>query len=290
VKYRNRARNTTIVGTNYDFQDIRNLYVEIGSFVPEKKVKYGSRLCVLGRKVKKELFKDENPLGRFMKIGESRFRVIGIMEKKGRSLGFDIDDLVFIPVGAAEKLFNTNRLLEILVAAHSTGEVDQVVREIKEVLVKRHRDTEDFTVIKHAEILGTFNMVLLTLTYVLGGIAGISLVVGGIGIMNIMLVSVGERTREIGLRKAVGAKKRDILAQFLIEASTLSCIGGLVGIALGIGLANLLTAIVPELPTRISLWAVTMATTFSLAVGIFFGVYPARKASQLNPIDALRYE
>jgi putative ABC transport system permease protein len=292
VKFANRKRSTTVIGTTFDMQAVRNLHVEVGSFIPPRQGdgKPRERVAVLGRTVKEELFGDVNPLGRYVRVNEARFRVIGIMERKGRSLGFDIDDLVFIPVGAAEKLFNTEALFEILVTVRAASRIPQATDDIERELRSRHHDTVDFTVIDQAEMVETFGTVLNTLTYVLAGIAAISLVVGGIGIMNIMLISVSERTREIGIRKAIGARRGDILAQFLTESATISLAGGVVGLAIGAGGGALVHWAVPSLPVSISLWSVAMAVGFSLAVGIFFGVYPARRAAALDPIEALRYE
>jgi putative ABC transport system permease protein len=291
VKYKNRNRPTSIVGTTWDFQDIRNLHVEVGSFIPERGAqKPRERICVLGRRVKEDLFGATNPLGQFVRIQEARFRVVGIMERKGRSLGFDIDDLVYIPIGAAEKVFNTDRLFEFLAKARSQTAIPQAEREIGRVLRRRHHNIEDFTVINQGQMVEVLGSVLTTLTYVLAGIAGISLLVGGIGIMNIMLVSVKERTREVGLRKAIGAKRRDILTQFLAESATISLAGGVIGIVLGWGGGVAIHAGVPKLPVVVSAWSVALAVGFSLAVGVFFGVYPARKAAELDPIEALRYE
>jgi putative ABC transport system permease protein len=291
VKWRNKKRATTIIGTTTHMQNVRNLHVEVGSFVPDRGAqKPKERVCVLGRTVKEDLFGSANPLGEYVRINDGRFRVVGIMQKKGRSLGFDIDDIVFVPIGAAEKLFNTSSLFEFLVTARSQGDIPQATAQISRVMKRRHHNVEDFTVINQAEMIDVFGTVLTTLTYVLAGIAGISLVVGGIGIMNIMLVSVNERTREIGIRKAIGAKRRDVLLQFLAESATISVAGGVIGLAIGAGGGLAIHAAVPQLPVSVSLWAVGMAVGFSLAVGIFFGVYPAKKAAELHPIDALRYE
>jgi putative ABC transport system permease protein len=292
VKFANRKRSTTVIGTTYDMQDVRNLHVEVGSFIPRRAGdgKPRERVAVLGRTVKEELYGDANPLGSYIRINEARFRVIGIMERKGRSLGFDIDDLVFIPLGAAEKLFNTDALFEFLFTIRTASLIPQATKDIERELRNRHHDTVDFTVIDQAEMVETFGTVLNTLTYVLAGIAAISLIVGGIGIMNIMLISVSERTREIGIRKAIGATRSDIMAQFLTESATISVAGGLIGLGIGAGGGALVHWLVPSLPVSVSLWSICMAVGFSLAVGIFFGVYPARRAAALDPIEALRYE
>jgi putative ABC transport system permease protein len=290
VRYQGASRDTSVIGVTPEFQRVRNLFVEIGQFVGEGDVEGRRRVVVLGRTVKRELFGEENPLGQFVTLADSRYRVIGIMERKGMSLGFDIDDLVFIPVKSAQDLFDTDRLFEILASVRSPEEVDQAIRQTKDILMRRHGNREDFTVVSQGAILSSFTTILKILTAVLGGIAGISLLVGGIGIMNIMLVSVRERTREIGIRKAVGARRRDILGQFLLESVVLSSLGGGLGILVGIGGAKGLSFFFTYLPTHVSLWAVLMAVGFSAAVGVFFGVYPARRAATLDPIQALRYE
>jgi putative ABC transport system permease protein len=291
VKYGNRKRDTRILGTTRSFEEVRNLHVEIGSFIPENgDLKPTARVCVLGRSVKEDLFGERDPLGEFVRVNESQFRVIGIMERRGRSLGFDIDDLVFIPVGAAEKVFNTDALLEIIATARSTADVPIAQEEIAQAIRRRHGGADDFTVIDQRELMDIFTRLLTTFTYVLAGIAGISLVVGGIGIMNILLISVGERTREIGIRKAVGAKRRDILLQFLAESAAIGLTGGGLGVLIGAGGGLLVRQLVPALPTSVSPWSIALAFLFSLAVGLFFGVYPARKAALLHPIEALRYE
>jgi len=290
IRYQGNSRHISVVGVTPEFQRVRNLYVEIGQFLSEEDVEGRRRVVVLGRTVKRELFGEENPLGRFVTLADSRYRVIGIMERKGVSLGFDIDDLVFVPVKSAQDLFDTDRLLEILASVGSPDDIDRAIQQVRDILIRRHGNREDFTVISQGAILSAFTTILKILTAVLGGIAGISLVVGGIGIMNIMLVSVRERTREIGIRKAVGARRRDILGQFMIESIVLSTLGGLLGIIVGVGGAKGLSLFFTYLPTRVSMWAVLMAFGFSAAVGVFFGVYPARRAARLDPIQALRYE
>lgn len=290
IRYQGASRDTNVIGVTPEFQRVRNLYVEIGQFVSEEDVEGRRRVVVLGRTVKRELFGEENPLGQFVTLADSRYRVIGIMERKGVSLGFDIDDLVFIPVKSAQDLFDTDRLFEILASVRSPDEIDRATQQVKDILIRRHGNREDFTLTSQGAILSAFTTILKILTAVLGGIAGISLLVGGIGIMNIMLVSVRERTREIGIRKAVGARRRDILGQFLLESVVMSSLGGGLGIAVGVGGAKTLSLFFTYLPTQVSPWAVLMAFGFSAAVGIFFGVYPARRAALLDPIQALRYE
>ncbi len=249
-----------------------------------------AKVIVLGTKVKEELFGTENALGKVVILSDARYRVVGVMRKKGTSMGMDIDDIVYIPVTSGQELFDTDSLFEIIASTPRADDVDRAIAQIKDVLIKRHAHKEDFTIQTQGAMLETMNTILGVLTAVLGGIAGISLLVGGIGIMNIMLVSVRERTREIGIRKALGARNKDILAQFMIEAITLSGAGGVIGIILGVSLALVIPVFVEVLPTSVSLWSILMAFFFSAAVGIFFGVYPARKAALQDPIQALRYE
>jgi len=290
IKYQNMGRDMMIIGTTPEFQRVRNLFVDTGSYISQGDVDSKSKVIVLGTKVKEELFGMESPLGKVVTLSDARYRVIGVMRKKGTSLGMDIDDIVYIPVTSGQELFDTDSLFEIIASTPRADDVDRAIAQIKDLLIKRHAHKEDFTIQTQGAMLETMNTILGVLTAVLGGIAGISLLVGGIGIMNIMLVSVRERTREIGIRKALGARNRDIMAQFMIEAMTLSGAGGVIGILVGVGLALLIPVFVDVLPTSVSAWSILMAFFFSAAVGIFFGVYPARKAALQDPIQALRYE
>jgi putative ABC transport system permease protein len=290
IRYGSRSRDATVVGTTYAHQKVRNIYVEVGRFLSDEDVEARHRVVALGRTVARELFGELNPLGKLVRIADMRFRVIGIMEHKGVILGFDFDNLVFIPVRTGLELYDTDRLLEILVAAPSEAEISRVTAEVMRMLTRRHENKEDFTVTSQDAMLTSLRKILNIFSWVLGAIAAISLLVGGIGIMNIMLVSVGERTREIGLRKAVGARRRDILWQVLFEALALSVVGGLVGICAGAGGAVAVGMIFPALPVDVSWWSIWLAFSFAVCVGIFFGVYPARKAAWLDPIAALRYE
>jgi len=290
IKFRNIGRDTLVIGTSPEFQRVRNLFIGTGSFVTQGDVDSKSKVVVLGTKVKEELFGDQNALGQVVTLSEARYRVVGVMQKKGTSLGWDIDDVVFIPVTSGQELFDTDGLFEILASTPRAEDVHRAIAQIKDILIRRHAHKEDFTIQTQGAMLSTMDTILGVLTAVLGGIAGISLLVGGIGIMNIMLVSVRERTREIGIRKAIGARNSDIMAQFLIEAITLSGVGGVIGILLGVGIALLIPMFITVLPTSVSFWSIAMAFSFSMAVGVFFGVYPARKASLQDPITALRYE
>jgi putative ABC transport system permease protein len=290
IKYGNRSRDVTVVGTTYAHQKVRNIFVEVGRFISDEDVESRRRVVALGRTVARELFGERNPLGTLVRIADMRFRVVGIMERKGVILGFDFDNLVFIPVRTALELYDTDRLMEILVGAANEAEIPRVTAAVTRILMRRHDNKEDFTVTSQGAMLTSLRKILNIFSWVLGAIAAISLLVGGIGIMNIMLVSVGERTREIGLRKAVGARCRDILSQVLLEALALSVIGGLIGVCAGAGGAIAVGNIFPSLPVEVSLWSIWLAFSFAVGVGIFFGVYPARKAALLDPIAALRYE
>jgi len=290
IKYTNLGRDVMVIGVTPEFQRVRNLFIDSGSYVTQGDVDSKLKIVVLGTKVKEELFGDQNPLGKVVMLSDVRYRVVGVMRKKGTSLGMDVDDVVYVPVTSGQELFDTDALFEIIASTPRAEDVDKAIAQIKDILIKRHAHKEDFTIQTQGAILSTMNTILGVLTAVLGGIAGISLLVGGIGIMNIMLVSVRERTREIGIRKALGARNGDIMAQFMIEAVTLSGAGGIIGIIVGVGLALLIPVFVTVLPTSVSVWSIVMAFSFSAAVGVFFGVYPARKASLQDPIQALRYE
>jgi putative ABC transport system permease protein len=290
VKYQNKGRDTTVIGTTAEFERVRNLFVDTGSFVRQEDVDTKAKVVVLGRKVKDELFGEESPLGKNVTLSDARYRVVGVMRKKGMSLGWDVDDVVFIPVTSGQELFDTDAIFEMIASTPRADDTERAIVQIKDILIRRHAHKEDFTIVTQGAMLETMNTILNVLTAALGGIAGISLLVGGIGIMNIMLVSVRERTREIGIRKALGARNRDIMAQFMIEAMTLSGAGGIIGIIAGVGFALLIPMFVDVLPTSVSAWSILMAFFFSAAVGVFFGVYPARKAALQDPIQALRYE
>ena len=252
------------------------------------------KIALLGTTIVRELFGDENPVGATIKINRINFRVLGILPEKGSSYWRDSDDLVIIPVTTAMyRLLGKDYIGSIDVEVRDSAAMEEAQESIRELIVKRHRITnqeqETFQIHNMSEIQEAIASTTKTLTWLLGSIAAVSLLVGGIGIMNIMLVSVTERTREIGLRKAVGARRQDIMTQFLIESVVMTFIGGIVGIIFGIGIAALL-ATVAGWTTKVSLFSIVLATGFSVAAGIGFGLWPARQAARLDPIEALRYE
>ncbi len=303
VSYGKTTLNLTITGTNDEYPFVRNFHPADGRFISAEDVLGEARVAVLGKEVAEKLFpSDVYPIGQSIRINNIPFRVIGVMEGKGGGSFGSFDTLVFVPVTTAQqRLFSYLRsprgeptLSLILVKADDEKNLGAVKTDIENLLRDRHNisylDDDDFTVINQADILDIFGSITGVLTTFLGGIAAISLLVGGIGIMNIMLVSVTERTREIGLRKAVGAKRRDILLQFLVEAMVLSLIGGIIGMILGFIGAQFLASLSKDLRAIVSVESIALATGFSLLVGLFFGIYPALRAAQLHPIDALRYE
>jgi len=285
IKVGNREMRTTIAAGNQYASEVFTADYIGGRDYRRSEVNAGSRVVVLGSSVRDELFPFQDPVGESVSIEGLRFTVIGHVAAQGGSLTGDQDNQVYTPITTAQRIFDTNEFSTMVIKVEDAGNIEQVQRQVRQIL--RGKFGDDLSVFTQEQTLGILSQLLGTLTVMLAGIAGISLLVGGIGIMNIMLVSVTERTREIGIRKAVGAKTYDIMSQFVIEAVVLSVAGGAVGIALGWVGAMALRSIVP---TEVTAWAVALAFMFSAAVGIFFGVYPAYRASRLDPIEALRYE
>jgi putative ABC transport system permease protein len=293
---------TNISGTSADFPTIRNFYPVSGSFFDTHDVNANARVAVLGQTVYETLFPDgEVPQGEVIKINNSNFRVIGLMEEKGGSGFNDQDNLVLIPITTAQRrLFPARRsdgkfrvdliYAQVIDESRQNSAIAQIEQTLRDTHNISFDEEDDFTVLSQSELTGAFGEITNIITIFLSLIAGISLLVGGIGIMNIMLVSVRERTREIGLRKAVGARQRDILWQFLVEAMVLASVGGLIGLALGAAGSLIITSFSESLSSSLAWDSVALAISFSAAVGLFFGIYPASRAAGLNPIDALRYE
>jgi len=286
----NSVDNTTVNGVNGDYQSIRDIQVAAGRFILPMDDEGRNRVAVLGSNVARELFGFTDPIGKTIKLNGQNFTVVGILSQKGSSIAGSDDDSIFIPLKTMFYFAKNRDIRQIYIEATSPDTVELAKNEINSKLLTIFKgDTNAFRIIDQSQILSTVNSVTATLSLLLGGIAGISLLVGGIGIMNIMLVSVTERTREIGIRKALGAKKKDILLQFIIESLTLSGLGGIVGIIVGYVLSMVLGSAM-NINAKPSLSTLLISFSFSVIVGLFFGVYPANKAANLNPIEALRYE
>lgn len=278
----------SVLGVTASFDRVVSRPLARGEFLTDSDIATGRRVAVLGADAADGLFGGQDPIGKSVTIAGLRFRVIGVVERLGAALGVQRDSEILIPITAAQRMFGTRRVDTIFVKAPNADDITAVAEQVRSVLGQR-LDPSDFSVLTQDQILGVVGDILEVLTAVLAAIAGISLLVGGIGVSNIMLVSVQERTREIGLRKALGARTRDITVQFLMEAIALCGLGGVIGIGLGIGLARLATALTP-LPATVTWWSVALAFGVSVIVGIAFGVYPARRAGRLDPVVALRYE
>jgi putative ABC transport system permease protein len=287
VRHGTRQRMITVIGTNADLPRVRQLEVRRGRYLPEGKAQQGARVCVIGPKIQRELFEGANPLGGFLKLGEERFRVIGVIAPRGRTLGMDMDDVVHIPVRSGMKLFNRSGLSHLYVDVNAPDRIEAAEVGIKRVIRERHYGDDDVTLLTQKALLASFDRILLAVTAAIGGIAAISLSVAGIGIMNVMLVSVSERTSEIGLLRALGASGRQLTAAFLVEAAILSCAGGALGLAAGYSLDRGIVALYPAFPVQPPVWAVAGALLLSVFVGVGFGLLPARRAARMDPVVSL---
>lgn len=287
---------TTVYGVNLDYLDIRRYKVADGDVFTEHDIKTAAKVCLIGQTVIDELFTNgENPVGKVIRFGTIPFRIVGVLESKGyNSMGMDQDDLIIAPYTTVQKrILAITHLQEIVCSALSEGYTDDAIGEITDILRTNHRlkadDDDDFSIRSQQELSSMLTSTTDMMTVLLAAVAGISLLVGGIGIMNIMYVSVTERTREIGLRMSIGAKSRDILAQFLIESILISVTGGLIGVVFGVG-AAVVVNVAAAFPIYIQPWSVFLSFAVCTLTGVFFGWYPARKAAMLDPIEAIRYE
>jgi putative ABC transport system permease protein len=289
VKAGKKQRRATVYGIDPAAPEVFKLQMATGKFLPDDPPRAARSFAVLGSKVREELFGSGQVLGKRIRIGSERFRIIGSMESKGQMLGFDLDDAVWIPTAKALAMFNRESLMEIDVLYKEGSSADEVSDQIKKILIARH-GSEDFTITTQEKMLDVLGNILNILTLAVAGLGGISLLVGGVGILTIMTIAVNERTNEIGLLRALGSEKNQILGIFLGEAVILASIGGLAGLVLGIGGAWLLGVLVPALPTHASWTYVIAAELLAAVIGLLAGILPARRAAALKPVDALRSE
>jgi putative ABC transport system permease protein len=290
VEGNGRGRSVFVYGANAEVPAVWTFQIGQGVFLPPGDPRRGSAVAVLGPKLKRELFGERNALGEFVRIAGSRLRVIGVMAPKGRILGIDIDDAAYVPVATAMQMFNLDELLEIDVQFSHEGLTSVVEEDIRTLLTARHAGKEDFTITTQTAMLEVFDNVMDVITTAVGAIGGISLVVGAIGILTMMWIAVSERVREIGLVRALGATRADVQRLFLLEAVILTLLGGLLGIAGGLGAAVVLRFTVPGMPVYTSPAYIVAAVVVSLATGLCSGVIPARRAAALHPVEALRTE
>ncbi len=287
VTYNGLERESPILGSTPELLDIRQWTMALGRFLPNVTSERGAAVCVIGEIVRQELFREEPPIGKWIRVGDRRCRVTGVLGSAGRSVMVDVGKIVVIPVVSAQSLFNSPSLFRILIRAKSRESMVAAQNDVKRIIRERHQGEEDVTVITQDAVIATFDGIFTVLTFALGGIAAISLVVAGVLIMNVMLIAVSQRTREIGLLKALGARQRQITALFLTEAIFLAAMGAVVGVLLGYLASSGLGLVYPDLVFRPPLWAVASAVLTALACGVIFGISPARRAARLDPIKAL---
>jgi len=280
-------REVVVLGSTSDLLAVRHMDIGLGSFLPAGDIHESASVCVIGIKLKRELFGIGQAVGSWVRLGDRRFRVIGVMASQGESMGFNTDEIVIVPVASAHQLFNTSGLYRILVEAKSRDVIEQTRHDAEEIMFARHGGEKDVTVITQDAVLATFDRILTALTMAVGGIAAISLAVAGVLIMNVMLIAVAQRVKEIGLLKALGAPPKQIRAMFFAEAALLSTIGSFAGLVLGYTGSIIIGKIYPSLPVSPPWWAVVAACGTALGTGILFSVWPARRAAQLDPVAAL---
>ncbi len=286
VGYGERRRQVPVAGSTPAFREVRRLTLGSGSFLPETDMDKGAAVAVIGTKVARELFDIESPLGKIIRIGDWRIRVIGVLAPKGRQLGLDMDDMVIVPVATAMRMFDLSSLFRVLIEVRAHADLDRVKDRVVAIIRERHGE-EDITCLTQDAVVGSLSQILTVFTLAVGAIGAVSLAVAGLGVMNLMLVSVSERTEEVGLLKALGAGRRDVLVVFLTEAVLLATAGSLVGLALGWGIVRGFVALYPGFPASPPAWAVVSVVVVSVGVGALFGVLPARRATALDPVAAL---
>ncbi len=289
IRANGKSRRVMVYGCGPDVPRAFKMKVQLGNFLPADEATRARNFVVIGSRVREELFRDVNPLGEYLRIGGERYRILGVMESKGQTLGVDMDDMVYIPAERALEMFNRTGLIEINVNYLASADVNGVVKSITSTLVARH-GREDFTAITQEQALEVMTSVLSVITFAVGALGGISLLVGGVGILTIMTMAVAERTGEIGLLRALGARKQQVLALFLGEAIMLSAMGGLAGLLMGMGVAQVLHLIFPALPVHTSVFFATLAESSAVLIGLAAGVAPASRAANLDPVEALRTE
>lgn len=287
ASWQSRKREVTVVGSTHEILGVRHWQMERGKFLPKGDWDRASSVCVLGSKIRDELFGAHAAIGQWVRLGENRYRVIGVMASEGRSIGIDVEDMVIIPVASAQSLFNVPSLFRVLIEAKSHTSIPRVIDFAKQTIKERHQGEEDITVVTQDAVLSTFDRILGALTYSIAGIAAISLAVAGILIMNVMLIAVSQRTSEIGLLKALGASRHTILLLILIEALLLSVVGGLLGLGIGQLGSWGLRAAIPELQAYPPNWAMLASVMVAVVTGVLFSLLPASKASKLDPVMAL---
>lgn len=280
-------RDVVVLGSTASLLEVRHMDIGMGRFLPAGDIHESASVCVLGHKIKQELFGNAQGVGQWVRLGDRRFRVIGIMASQGESMGLNTDEVVIVPVASAHQLFNTAGLFRVLIEAKSRDYIEQAKRDAEEIMLLRHNNEKDVTVITQDAVLQTFDRILTALTMAVGGIAAISLAVAGVLIMNVMLIAVAQRVKEIGLLKALGAPGRQIRNLFFAEAVLLSGIGSMAGLVLGYAGSMIIGQIYPSLPVSPPWWAVLAACGTALGTGILFSVWPARRAARLDPVAAL---
>ncbi|MCC2869065.1 MAG: ABC transporter permease [Candidatus Accumulibacter phosphatis] len=287
ISFGGKLREVMVAGTSAEFIEVRRLTLAQGRFLPQGDWRRGVSEAVIGAKIRNEMFAREEALGQMVRIGDRRFRIVGVLASTGQGLGMNTDELVIVPVSLAQAMFNSNTLFRILVEASSRDSIDQAKAQLAEIIQLRHEGEQDVTIITQDAVLATFDRLLGTMTIAVAGIAAISLAVAGILVMNVMLVSVTQRTTEIGLLKALGATGATIRNAFLTEAAMLSVTGALLGCVLGLAMAAIIRQLYPEFPAFPPDWAVLAGLGTALATGILFGVLPARQAARLDPVQSL---